>query len=219
MRPVQFYAYHGTSLIKAKEITRTVKLSPKRTRNDHWLGHGSYFFREDFEQAHIWARHRYRNDYKTGKDFPAVVEAKINVEGDNFLNLDSREGLKFLQAHIDNLTDDKGILIEGQEELLNTPAIACFVFSVINTQLKWVILRTFPVHRSIYTDSAQLKMMGFEHDGELIQFGLSGTQVCVRNNEAIKEISIKASPQENAVNKFSVGSIKRERISNDLFRK
>lgn len=219
MKPVQFYAYHGTSSIIAKEITKTNNWNPKRGRNDHWLGHGSYFFREDYEQALSWARSRYRSNYQSGKSFPAVLEVKINIEGDHFLNLDSREGLKFLQDHIDDLTRKRGILIEGQEELINTPTLSCLVFSAINKQLKWVILRTFPVHKSIYTDSPQLKKIGFEHAGELIQFGLQGPQVCVRNNEAIKEISIKPSHQENAFDKISVGSIRRERIPNDLFRK
>ncbi|WP_438316561.1 hypothetical protein [Sporosarcina sp. FA9] len=219
MRPVNFYSYHGTSLIKAEEIIRTNIWKPIMKRGDHWLGHGSYFFREDFEQAKIWARTRYDTDYKTKKDLPAVVEVKITLEGEKFLNLDSREGIKFLDSHISYLIKEKGLLIEGPEELLKTPVLACFVFSAINKHLKWVILKTFPGNSNRYTDNPQLKALSFKHKENLITFNLSGTQVCVRNNKAIKEMSIKWPVQENATNKISVSAVRRGIIPSELFGK
>lgn len=213
MRPVQFYAYHGTSLSKAKKIEKEKEFLPGQARDDHWLGYGSYFFREDMEQAAVWASFRYKNQK------PAVLEANIQIPGDRFLNLDTRPGLQFLKDHIAELRKDRGLLIDLPEEVYNSPKVACLVFSAIDPNLKWAIFKTFPVYHSVFKGDEDLRIIGFEHRGESINFDLQGPQVCIRNNEAINEVEIHPRFQEKRVENIVVGSTKRRKISNDLFRK
>lgn len=212
MKPIQFYAYHGTSMSKATKIIETQNFLPGTKRNDHWLGYGSYFFREDYEQALVWAK--IKNPRKA-----AVIEANINIANKHYLNLDSIAGLQFLKDHISFLIKEKGLLIEGSEEDFQSPALTCLVFSAIDPNIKWVIFKSFPVHNSRFSDDEDLRKISFEHRGELMEFGLQGPQVCVRNNEAIHEISIQTPSLEKSVENIVVASKRRGKIPNDLFNK
>jgi len=59
---IEFYAYHGTTLDAAASIVEERLFKPGETRLDHWLGLGTYFFREDYDQAEMWSNIKVRNN-------------------------------------------------------------------------------------------------------------------------------------------------------------
>ncbi len=210
MKMINFEAYHGTSYTRARSIIEAGEFAPVKTRDDHWLGHGSYFFREDQEQASIWAKNRYQEE-------PAVIGVNVEIPQERYLNLDSRAGVRFLIDHLKELKK-QGLQIEGEDIKLKGPAIACLVFSAIDKELKWVIFKTFPVKSRRFDNDQNLKSLSFKHKGVLMSFGLQGPQVCVRNNEAIKNMNMEEGSEKKNVGKVSLGSKRREKISDDVFR-
>ncbi len=81
-------------------------------RNDHWLGQGAYFYKDDEEQAIIWAKNKVRNHAKYRGETPFVIEVILELNESNFLNLDSRKGLDFLKEFLNFLKAD-GMKIEA----------------------------------------------------------------------------------------------------------
>ncbi|GIM45481.1 hypothetical protein DNHGIG_10300 [Collibacillus ludicampi] len=49
-------AFHGTDEESAINICSSGFQIPKVIRDDHWLGPGVYFFRDDYIQARIWGK-------------------------------------------------------------------------------------------------------------------------------------------------------------------
>lgn len=217
MRITQFSAYHGTKKSYANKIVEIKEFLPNTTRDDHWLGEGSYFFKEDFEQAMMWARYRYKKFTGKEGDRPAVVEVLVQAPEDKVLNLDSRGGIEFLDKYIRHLADEKNLDLRAFDDTLNKATLACFVFSSIDKDFKWVINRTFPVP-SVYDKSAELDRLRFKHQDELISYGLQGAQVCVKNKEAIDASSIRSHSEKDIIGNISVIPTKKETISDELFR-
>lgn len=169
-----FYAYHGTTLSAAKEILASKKFDLGKQRDDHWLGQGSYFFREDWESAKIWASTKIANVPELNDETPCVIETKVDATSNNFLNLDSRSGMKRFERYLSDLKQN-GFGIRSEEFLEKTQAkIRCYLMSLLPQDI-WIIQRTFRVN-SKYDDIQEFRFMGLH---------LHGTQVCVRNQLAI----------------------------------
>ncbi|MGI5822481.1 MAG: hypothetical protein ACOX6Z_00865 [Dethiobacteria bacterium] len=175
-----FYVFHGTTEHNALNIKQS-KAFTNKMREDHWLGQGVYFFREDERQAFCWAKYKIKNLFLRGQK-PAVVETIIKVGDLNFLNLDSREGLITLSNFIDSLKL-QGICIEYDSTGKNIrdikAKIRCFIMSMLPPDI-WVIQRTF--HVPSFFDNTVLSNMNLL---------LNGVQVCVRNCNVINFENIK----------------------------
>lgn len=106
--------FHGTSNLIGEEILKN-GFKIIKTRNDHWLGHGVYFFK-DRDLSEWWAIKKCESlnkvtikkvDYK-----PFIIEAKIII--DNMCDLDNvyytdlynkfinNEGKKTIEAKLKN---------------------------------------------------------------------------------------------------------------------
>lgn len=92
MNIIQFDAYHGTNEDCANEIVKTSNFIISKKRKDHWLGYGNYFFRDDPEQALLWAKSRYKDVEAIHK----VLEVSVKLNRKHYLNLDSRSGIETL---------------------------------------------------------------------------------------------------------------------------
>ena len=174
-----FYAYHGTTKTAGENICKTKTFKPGKLRDDHWLGQGSYFFREDYKQALLWAVNKIKKVPELNHETPCVVEAVINVNPRNFLNLDSRSGLERFKWYLEVLrANGMGIRIENSLEK-SQAQIRCYLMSLLPKDV-WVVQRTFPV-QSKFDNIKEFSQMGLH---------LHGVQVCVRNPLAIQSNTI-----------------------------
>ncbi|MEC1718769.1 hypothetical protein, partial [Schinkia azotoformans] len=187
-REFSFLGFHGTAESCAISISGTQEFTYGTPRKDHWLGKGAYFFKDDELQAEYWATNKVNNHENFKGQKPYVIEVYINVKDKNFLNLDTRGGLEQLDDYLDVLKKE-GMLISQSEK--NTPDnIRCYLLSLLPDSI-WVIQRTFYV-QSRYDNKRMFKEM---------ELHLHGTQVCVRNNEAICPGSIKVKEVDLRVRK------------------
>lgn len=179
-RRYSFYGFHGTAESCAMTIDDSRSFEFGEPRNDHWLGQGAYFFKDDEEQAIIWAKNKVRNHTKFRGETPFVIEVILESNESNFLNLDARRGLDFLKEFL-NLLKAEGMKIEASS-FENIPAkIRCFILSLLPPDI-WMIQRTFHNLPS-YFDKDELFLA--------MELSLAGTQICVRNNEVIIGNSMK----------------------------
>lgn len=81
--------YHGTSYDNYLSIKESKQFNFK-SRKNHWLGQGVYFYVEDKDKA-IWFVKASRSPYLRGKD-KCVIQAKISIEANDLLNLDTENG-------------------------------------------------------------------------------------------------------------------------------
>ena len=93
---MKFIGYHGTTRDSAKSILKTGFLFSKG--NEHWLGDGVYFFVEGIgyepqRAAELWAEYR---AHKQQNPFCALMEALIEGEDSDVLDLTSYEGIRIL---------------------------------------------------------------------------------------------------------------------------
>lgn len=164
--------YHGTSGVNSDCIVKSGFKIPQEGRADHWLGNGIYFFREDKSQALSWAISRYKK-VRSVSEFH-VIEVLLEVAEENFLNLDSRDGIDTYQSWGAQILSDlksNGIELEFSSEEM----ARCFIIDSMPAQYT-VIQRTFPGKSVIFDENPVLKMSGL---------GIQGVQVCVRSEEAI----------------------------------
>lgn len=165
--------YHGTNDIASKSIMENGFRIPSFSRNDHWLGNGVYFFREDCEQAFMWGRSKFLRDKGTKEIH--VIRAHIEIEEENYLNLDTRNGMnklrRFLRDFRKLLSNYSINLDEVSEEELR-----CFIMDLLPSEYN-AVQRTFPVESKVFDNDIYFRKMNLY---------LQGTQVCFRVEEAIK---------------------------------
>lgn len=219
MKTIQFYAYHGTILEFANSIKNSKEFIPGEDREDHWLGIGSYFFREDLEQAKVWADLKVSKHKKFKGHHSAVIEVLIKVAFDKVLNLDTISGINYLKVFLERLQKE-GILLTlpSRGSGNKSPELANKVFSLIDPNDKWIIIKTFPVNSKKIDLNKNLMALSFLHKDNLITYGQQGTQVCVKNNNAINKDSINISYRSHT-NKGTFEKVKKEEISDEYFNK
>lgn len=203
----ELLGFHGTSFDKARQIIESEKFILETTRKDHWLGQGAYFFYEDYEQAKLWAINRYSR-----KRF-AIVEANLAAPREKILDLHTRAGVDYLYGFVEYLLKEEGIEIR-HDKFEASPEIACFVFSLIPTEDKWLILKSFSIASKKFESSGILEELTFVHNGKTNDFLLQSPQICVRNQKAIKTMCICDKCEEYTNYRIN---IKKESVSNDLF--
>ncbi|SEJ82469.1 hypothetical protein SAMN04488127_2926 [Bhargavaea ginsengi] len=204
MRDLDFYAYHGTSDTSAKKIVASQSFIIKGNRTNHWLGDGFYLYREDYKQASVWAqtKYRFRKNVK-----PTVLEARINAPFNKVLHLDTREGIESLARFLSHVREE--ILFEPEEDKIS----AHFVFSMMDPEYVWAIIKTFTVQSRPIDENKRLKQLSFIHNEEEISYRLQGTQVCVKNSRAIVDSSI----QEVAMDKQAKLTMTKKVVKEDDF--
>lgn len=180
-RLYSFYGYHGTAESCGRNIVETKTFEFGEPREDHWLGQGAYFFKDDEEQAEKWALSKVENFRPFRGEKPYLIEVNLNSNEENFLNLDTRRGLNYLLDHIKSLKSE-GMEIEYDEDkLVSGVKVRCFVLSLVPDDI-WMIQRTFRVKSKLFDRNKLISIMDLH---------LNGTQICVRNKNVINGNSIK----------------------------
>lgn len=162
--------YHGTSKTYSNIITETGFELPPVKRVDHWLGNGIYFFREDDEQALIWAVTKFK---KYSEETEAhVLETVIQIPDENFLNLDTRGGLRKFKSFLGTVEKHlKGVKFTDEPDKLRH-----FIMNMLPSKYT-VVQRTFDVKKSFEFERHPLL--------KAMELHLHGVQVCVRDKTVI----------------------------------
>ncbi len=174
----QFYVFHGTDHQSAESICYKGFRLPSKLRKDHYLGQGVYFFREDWQQARVWAGIKIERVGQLKGSRARVIRAYIRVPEGKFLNLDTRWGIQKLTQHlqtIQNKLEEEGKTITGSPQM-----IRCFIMDLLPKEQFYVIQRTFSVP-SKYDNIDLLQKMGLP---------LLAVQICVRDLSVIKPDSV-----------------------------
>ena len=197
-------AYHGTSLENAESIMENGFWSS--TGEEHWLGEGVYFFREDKLQAQVWAYHEKHNlikkkKYRQARKYKGCVfEWKALLSADEFLNLDTRDGAIYYIEQLGifrEMIDEEGLQVPGNWWYL------CSLFhNGIDDKYK-VIQRTFSVpsaydkHDTTLFNTLMFLPIKTGKDSEEVEVPnipthlINGCQVVVRDPEFIATEALK----------------------------
>ncbi|MEH6888451.1 hypothetical protein V7024_01550 [Bacillus sp. JJ864] len=184
----QFYGYHGTDEESAIDISANGFKILYDNRDDHWLGNGVYFFREDEKQALFWAQNKVKRVPELNGKSAVVIRSFINVNNDNYLNMDSRDGLDIFERHLKQ--KEKEIKESNLQITFQNENQQRHYFMNLLPDKYYVIKRTFHVPSKKYDSSKQLTHM---------KLLLNGEQICIRNLSTIKDTQISRVEKVNLI--------------------
>lgn len=148
--------YHGTKKRFAESIINDgFKIATPKDNDNHWLGHGIYFY-SDYELAEWWGKTKVNkhNEKYGSDDVPIVIRG--NIEAEEVWDLDKPfvlQQFKKCQIALEKEFVDEGIKIDFSGK--NSSAkIRCFWMDCIKENYNIeVILYTFPRKNPSYIDS------------------------------------------------------------------
>lgn len=177
--PVYLALFHGTSEKFANIILKEKNFKMGHVRDDHWLGQGIYFFREDYSQAQTWAKYKIKNTTSLIGHNAAVINTNIFVLNNNFLNLDTKSGLdyfkNFLESYDEYAKEMKIEINVRDDDPKKETKLMCLYCNVLPDEIK-LIQRTFRVESNFFDKSNELREVGLH---------LHGVQICIRDKNII----------------------------------
>ena len=185
--------YHGTKTRFANSIINNgFKIATSRKGDNHWLGHGIYFY-SDYELAEWWGRTKVkRQNQKYGYTDTAVVIKGI-IEGDSVWNLDKPSTLKLFkqcQKSLERKFIQEGVKLDFSQN--NTPEkLRCFWMDVIKEAHNIsVIIYTFTRDNPSYVESEYHVNTDEEYSLGILGLEYHERQICVTDNRFIVDKSI-----------------------------
>lgn len=173
--------YHGTTAENADKILEDQRFLDSN-KNNEWLGKGVYFFAYKGHAEWWISQNKYR-DKNT-----AVLQAKLEYEDDQLLDLDDPEQLKqlehFIQIYINKLNklEDRTLKIEWSKQTPKQRICAsCNLLKQYEKNIG-IIIYTFSWAKCY----------------EYSQFQINQRQICVNNHSIITTIT-KETREENAI--------------------
>ncbi|MCK4258845.1 MAG: hypothetical protein KAX49_07695 [Halanaerobiales bacterium] len=165
----ELIGYHGTFVDCVKNILDNGFIFHQR--KDHWLGQGIYFYKDDLNQAKVWATVKSRNNLHYRDKEVAVIKVILKVKKDKLLNLNLREDVKkilnfALQLNCDFDPD-------------NVDANRAFVIDSICEEEDFeVVIMSFTHENQTIRDIQQQL-------GAALGFHFTEQQICVKNDICI----------------------------------
>lgn len=148
--------YHGTKKRFAESIIKEgFKIASPKENDNHWLGHGIYFY-SDYELAEWWGKTKVnKHNEKYGyDDVPVVI--KGDIESENIWDLDKPFMLrkfKQCQMKLEKEFVDAGIIIDFSKKNTATK-IRCFWMDYVKENYNIeVIIYTFTKENPSYIES------------------------------------------------------------------
>lgn len=175
-----FCLHHGTIKVYADSIVSSKKFCFK-TRENHWLGNGVYFFVDDYEQAKLWAelcKKKYLR--KKGQTPPientnkVVFELNYRVDKADYLNLDSRTDRIKLDKFIEELKA-LGTEINSDDE----HKAMC---TILDIYVEYYDIKATKYTFTNNSKSQKLSFLGIENHGE---------QFCIYDVDSIDFSNVK----------------------------
>ncbi|MEO0042445.1 MAG: hypothetical protein RL329_1893 [Bacteroidota bacterium] len=169
--------YHGTAYKNVAEILD--KGFTANFRRDHWLGQGFYFY-TDFDLAKWWIETKIKHNNERS----AVIEAKIEVALEFFLDLDTRKGVDTFfdwAQEIYNHDLDFSFKMDAKNRTQNL----CLALDLVKHKFGIkVVRRTFLKDNPSY---GKQNIEKFENDFFPLpkDFAYIETQICVSDNDCV----------------------------------
>ena len=191
----EIIGYHGTKDASAKLILKDgFALATPKKGDNHWLGHGIYFYTE-FELAEWWAKTKVKKQNKkySKKDSPVVLKAVIHAN--NILDLDNPFCLMQFEEYQKKLEEqviNDGIVLDfadgkGQEK----ERIRCFWMDMVKEEYDIeVIIYTFNRKNPSYVNSKYHVDNESENSLKNMQLVYHEKQICVTSDNYIVEKEI-----------------------------
>lgn len=185
--------YHGTKERFADSIINEgFKIATKKENDNHWLGHGVYFY-SDYELAEWWGRTKVkRQNEKYGHaDTPIVIKGVI--EGDRVWDLDKPFVLRKFKEYQEELEREfirNGVKLDFSTG--NTPEIIrCFWMDAVKEVHNIsVIIYTFTRDNPSYVESKYHVNSGDKFSLRNMGLAYHERQICVTDNRFIVDRSI-----------------------------
>ncbi|PRO64558.1 hypothetical protein [Alkalicoccus urumqiensis] len=180
---VDINGFHGTKEDYARSICES-KTFTYKNRDNHWLGQGIYFFRDDPEQAMKWAL----KGLKHG-DKGVVIRTKISSDFSSFLDLNTQTGIERFQQHVEEVDSVVSKIeslqvkatIDGKQNNANH-RMRCAVMDLLPPQIK-IVQQYFEIENppKKISENEFLRKMNIKP---------YSVQICVRDKEVIDQESI-----------------------------
>lgn len=176
---MKIIGYHNTESDNVDDIIAN-GFKPKKNEK-HWLGQGIYFF-DDSEIA-------FRNiDMLTHEKDIKTIAAEIDVEDNQFLNLDKPQKLNEFRSYFNQLYQDMKreglqLVVKGKAEKDVLLTYRCFILDLYKKEKGYhVVTKTFPKDNPPYAETVV----------DLKYFGLPflETYICVSGNEYITNMNV-----------------------------
>ena len=194
--------FHGTTEDAARKILKNREFSYNNSDN-HWLGQGVYFFRDDPEQAMSWALQRVNNEENA-----VVISTVIDVDTKSFLDLNTRTGILTFDKLLKDIEQKVGFNIEKRSDDENSynHKLRCMILDLLPNYIK-VIQKNFKIKNQPKMITQNLLM-------QAINIEMYSVQVCVRDTNTIKKHSIRKYKEFSNSTKYKVMKRKKKRKLN-----
>ncbi len=197
---LNLFGYHGTCS-KFKDSIENKGLDPNevKCRDDHWLGHGVYYF-EEFSQAKWWAYNISRQEDNKGS-YSLIYKSMIEADYDEVLNLDNNidvdKFMSYIIVHLSEIEkDDKNRLPIFTEDTLRA---VYFDYYRIQNNIS-VIIHTFTKNAVKYCSIRKPKEL--EKQKKLVKrlnIPYKEKQICVSKKDCIKNTEIVYNEEEEVI--------------------
>ena len=166
--------YHGTF---SENVNRIIKKGYTFERKDnHWLGQGIYFY-DKINLAKWFAERKSKKNYN--KEI-SVIESFMCTGKEKVLNLDTNEGVDYLYSKIKERLHDIGKIVLSNDKTINR----CIILDIIKEYYEIdIIIKTFETKTQTY---GRANINWFEENMFMMGIYYSEKQICVTNNECIK---------------------------------
>lgn len=179
---VKLIVYHGTTTQNAQNILKENFIIPDKKNYDNWLGRGAYFFLEDIF-AFKWCVHEYKkiyNDDFTIEKAPmmSIIEAKLEYDENRILDLTYFKGQCLFDETYKGMLKSQKYCEEFEKYPKNIVCIVIdYMFEILSFgRIYDAVKQIYRLYRSNYSGIINESERGFPQ-----------YQVCVKNNEIIKD--------------------------------
>lgn len=176
--------YHGTYLKNASSI---IKDNYRIINNKNWMGRGAYFFYEDIF-AFTWCVDLYKSEVSKSFDKKVfirtmtILENRIEIESERLLDLTYFKGQEVIDIAYKKLLTNKKykVNLENAEPREKMAIVIEFLFEKNGFKKNYdAIKQMYRLHTNNYINIFSNR-----------EKGIPQYQICVKNNNIIKNISI-----------------------------
>lgn len=181
-RMINFFAYHGTDLERAKEIVKSDFIYKHNSK--HWLGNGVYFYL-DYSLAKWWTTNPSKM-FGTKINTESIIQVEIEIDENDILDLRILEDYKeFSDIYYNEFIPEIDTGILGEINSHNYKKVRCsFCDYLKNSYDLKCIIGNFDIPSQRYIPNKCRKLSDY------LKLHYIETQVCLFDTQLIKTKTI-----------------------------
>lgn len=185
--------YHGTKKRYADLIIKDgFKITEKKPGDNHWLGHGIYFY-SDYELAEWWGKKKVEKQNKKYQNNDSPIVVKAVIEGNNVWDLDQplrlQEFIKCQKELEGRLVKDGVVLDFSKGD--SSAKLRCFWMDCVKEEKDiHVLIYTFSKNNPSYIDREYCPDTNEEFSLKNLGLEYHEKQICVSDNRFIVDKKI-----------------------------